>query len=57
MINFDFPASIDQYMHRVGRTARAGSAGKAVSLAMDGDYKMLKVEGWLWETTGERVRE
>lgn len=31
VINFDMPSSIDEYVHRIGRTGRLGNAGKAVS--------------------------
>ncbi|PIR12684.1 hypothetical protein COV49_04650, partial [Candidatus Falkowbacteria bacterium CG11_big_fil_rev_8_21_14_0_20_39_10] len=33
VINYDLPKNPDDYVHRIGRTARAGSAGKAVSFA------------------------
>jgi ATP-dependent RNA helicase DDX3X len=28
VINFDLPTDIDEYVHRIGRTGRAGMAGK-----------------------------
>lgn len=31
VINFDLPGDIDDYVHRIGRTGRAGNVGKAVS--------------------------
>jgi len=31
VINFDMPKSIEDYVHRIGRTARAGTAGKSIS--------------------------
>ncbi|XP_059619224.1 ATP-dependent RNA helicase vasa [Phlebotomus argentipes] len=31
VINFDLPKSIDEYVHRIGRTGRLGNAGKATS--------------------------
>ena len=32
IINYDVPTSAKDYVHRVGRTARAGKAGKALTL-------------------------
>jgi ATP-dependent RNA helicase RhlB len=33
VVNYDLPQDPEDYVHRIGRTARAGAAGKAVSLA------------------------
>lgn len=33
VINYDLPQDCEDYVHRIGRTARAGSMGKAISLA------------------------
>jgi len=33
VINYDLPEDIEDYVHRIGRTARAGAKGKAISLA------------------------
>jgi ATP-dependent RNA helicase DDX3X len=35
VINYDFPNNIDDYVHRIGRTGRAGHKGKAVSFLND----------------------
>jgi ATP-dependent RNA helicase RhlB len=35
VVNFDLPADSENYVHRIGRTARAGKSGKAVSLACE----------------------
>lgn len=31
VINYDIPASIDEYVHRIGRTGRCGNTGRATS--------------------------
>ncbi|MFH1592707.1 MAG: DEAD/DEAH box helicase [Candidatus Woesearchaeota archaeon] len=36
--NYDLPKDAKDYVHRIGRTARAGEEGKAVSLLCDFDY-------------------
>ncbi|PIS41490.1 MAG: hypothetical protein COT25_02855, partial [Candidatus Kerfeldbacteria bacterium CG08_land_8_20_14_0_20_42_7] len=33
VINYDLPSTPDDYVHRIGRTARAGKKGKAISFA------------------------
>jgi ATP-dependent RNA helicase RhlB len=33
VVNYDLPQDADDYVHRIGRTARAGAAGKAISFA------------------------
>ena len=35
VINFDVPADPEDYVHRIGRTARAGAVGKAITLCCD----------------------
>jgi superfamily II DNA/RNA helicase len=42
VINYTLPANIQSYVHRVGRTARAGGTGRAVSLIGEKDRKILK---------------
>jgi ATP-dependent RNA helicase RhlE len=34
VVNFDLPMQAEDYVHRIGRTARAGRTGRAVSFAM-----------------------
>ena len=41
VINFDIPIRGDIYIHRIGRTGRAGSEGKAISLVEAHDSKPL----------------
>ena len=35
MINFDAPAERDDYVHRIGRTARAGASGVGITFVLD----------------------
>ncbi|MEA2101077.1 MAG: DEAD/DEAH box helicase [Thermodesulfobacteriota bacterium] len=35
VINYDLPEDSEDYIHRIGRTARAGKSGKAISLACE----------------------
>ncbi len=42
VVNYDFPAEPDSYIHRVGRTARAGRTGTALSLVTTEDTKVLQ---------------
>jgi ATP-dependent RNA helicase RhlB len=37
VINYDLPQDVEDYVHRIGRTARAGASGKAISFACE-DY-------------------
>jgi len=36
--NYDLPNDPNDYIHRIGRTARAGESGKVVNLVCDKDY-------------------
>ncbi len=42
VINFDIPPSYEDYVHRIGRTARAGNKGDAISLIDPADEWHLK---------------
>lgn len=42
VINFVMPITTEHYIHRVGRTARAGRAGISVSLAGEKERKIVK---------------
>merc|ERR1711933_4610 len=35
VVNFDFPMNIEDYVHRIGRTGRAGNKGKAISFFVE----------------------
>jgi superfamily II DNA/RNA helicase len=41
VINFDMPRSGDDYVHRIGRTGRAGNEGLAISLICHSDWSLM----------------
>jgi ATP-dependent RNA helicase RhlE len=41
VVNFDLPQVAEDYVHRIGRTGRAGSTGEAISLVSHDEFKML----------------
>lgn len=42
VVNFDIPANSKDYIHRVGRTARAGRSGKSITLVTQYDVELLQ---------------
>ncbi|GMS99081.1 hypothetical protein PENTCL1PPCAC_21256, partial [Pristionchus entomophagus] len=42
VLNMHMPRTLKSYIHRVGRTARAGKAGRSISLVTEDDRKLLK---------------
>lgn len=58
VINYDLPYSADTYLHRIGRTARAGKKGSAISLVEAHDYKLLgKIKRYTEEALKPRIIE
>ncbi|MBW2072859.1 MAG: DEAD/DEAH box helicase [Deltaproteobacteria bacterium] len=52
VINYDLPQDREDYVHRIGRTARAGKSGKAISLACEEYvYSLSAIEEYI----GERI--
>lgn len=41
VVNYDMPASIEAYTHRIGRTGRAGKRGEALTLLTLGDAEVF----------------
>jgi superfamily II DNA/RNA helicase len=42
VFNLDVPAQSKAYLHRVGRTARAGATGQAVTLVTPGEIRLVR---------------
>ena len=42
VINYTLPSTYQNYVHRVGRTARAGHCGRSISLVGVREYTILK---------------
>ena len=42
VINFELPNEVESYVHRIGRTARAGAAGMALSFCDAGERGYLE---------------
>jgi ATP-dependent RNA helicase DDX52/ROK1 len=43
VVNYDFPQSVASYIHRIGRTGRAGLKGEAVTFFSKEDAGYLKL--------------
>lgn len=50
VINYDMPTSVTSYVHRVGRTARAGKEGKAITLVAMHEAR------WFWNELARGTR-
>ncbi|CAG8871331.1 ATP-dependent RNA helicase RhlE [Pseudomonas fluorescens] len=56
VINFDMPRSGDEYVHRIGRTGRAGGEGLAISLICHNDWNLMSsIERYLKQQFDRRV--
>ena len=68
VVNYDMPNNIDDYVHRIGRTGRAGNQGTAISLMNEGNGNVAQdllellseneqeVPDWLYSLAGSRGR-
>jgi len=45
VINFDLPGAAEDYVHRVGRTARAGATGIGITFVLDGQVREVAAMG------------
>ena len=42
VINYDIPDNLEEYVHRIGRTARMGRTGTAITFVSEWDFEMLE---------------
>ena len=58
IFNFDPPINVDQYIHRIGRTGRAGDTGIAVNIVLASEEEKLRyIAGKLNQAFKEKVLE
>ncbi|MCR4714871.1 MAG: DEAD/DEAH box helicase [Treponemataceae bacterium] len=51
VVNYDLPNEAENYVHRIGRTARAGKSGKAYTLCSEQDvYNLPAIERYVGNT-------
>jgi ATP-dependent RNA helicase RhlE len=56
VVNYDVPGCPEDYVHRVGRTARAGAEGEALTLMTPTEAAQLRgIEHWLGQTLPQEV--
>ncbi len=55
VINFEVPRDVEDYVHRIGRTARAGAQGEAITMVSDEDLQdFRKIERFLGKEVQKR---
>ncbi|PVV00763.1 hypothetical protein BB560_004843, partial [Smittium megazygosporum] len=57
VINYDFPQTVESYIHRIGRTGRAGRVGKAITYFTKEDAPYLKNVVNVMKSSGCEVPE
>jgi len=57
VVNFDLPIVAEDYIHRIGRTGRAGATGEAVSLVCADEAPLLSAIEMLTKQTLRRIEE
>jgi len=56
VVNYDLPVEAENYVHRIGRTARAGKTGKAFSFASEQDvYELADIEKYIGKKIPSQV--
>jgi ATP-dependent RNA helicase DeaD len=54
VINYDIPYDTESYVHRIGRTGRAGAAGEAILFVAPRERRMLRT---IEQATGQRIEQ
>ncbi|GAB4843745.1 DEAD-box ATP-dependent RNA helicase 37 [Ancistrocladus abbreviatus] len=57
VINFDLPNDIDDYVHRIGRTGRAGKTGLATAFFNEGNMSLARPLADLMQESNQEVPE
>lgn len=56
VVNYDLPNEPENYVHRIGRTARAGKSGKAYTFCSEKDvYDLMPIERYIGKSIPSRV--
>lgn len=55
VINYDFPGSLEDYVHRIGRTGRAGAKGTAYTFFTAANARFAKELITILEEAGQKV--
>ncbi|MDR0722940.1 MAG: DEAD/DEAH box helicase [Treponema sp.] len=58
VVNYDLPAEAENYVHRIGRTARAGKTGRAIALVGEQDvYELGDIEKYIGKKIPANIAE
>ncbi len=55
VVNYDLPTNIDDYVHRIGRTGRAGNTGAALSFVNERNSGVVRDLREMLEENGQEV--
>ena len=58
VVNYDLPVEAENYVHRIGRTARAGKTGRAIALVSEQDvYELGDIEKYIGKKIPANIAE